>query len=97
VEYLYQLVHHTLDILSSQDKKQVSQTKAQSKQQSNNAVAEDEAAFHDATTNFLPLDCHIKEVTRLSPRFGRTSQLLTFSVWLYLISSDLSLSLSLSL
>jgi len=58
VEYLYQLVHHTLDILSSQ--KQAG-TAAANKKQSANALAEDEAAFQDAGHNFLLLEDLIKE------------------------------------
>lgn len=63
VEYLYQLVHNTLDTLSSQkDKPKGAVSKAQSKQQASSAIAEDEAAFRDATANFLLLDNAIKEV-----------------------------------
>jgi condensin-2 complex subunit H2 len=57
VEYLYQLVHHTLDILSSQKQGTV----AGSKKQSASALAEDEAAFQEAGSNFLLLEDLIKE------------------------------------
>jgi hypothetical protein len=55
VEYLYQLVHHTLDIVTNHKSKSTRQATA-------NAVAEDEAAFNEASSNFLLLDHHIKEV-----------------------------------
>jgi condensin-2 complex subunit H2 len=56
VEYLYQLVHHTLEVLSSQK----ASTKALVKQ-SKDAVDEDEQEFKDAGS-FLLLEDFIKEV-----------------------------------
>lgn len=55
VEYLYQLVHHTLDIVTNHKSKGAQKVSA-------SALAEDEAAFREATSSFLLLDDHIKEV-----------------------------------
>lgn len=66
VEYLFQLVHHTLEVLSSQ------KAAAKTAKPNANAVAEDEAAFKEAP--FLLLDDHIKEVSLKEMLFSYTTR-----------------------
>jgi len=58
VEYLYQLVHHTLDILSTQ---KAAGSKGARRDASASALAEDEAGFKEAASSFLLLEDYIKE------------------------------------
>lgn len=65
VEYLHALVLQALEVLSSQQADKA--RKAASQQQTDKDVAEDEAEFHDAALEFLPLDDIIKEVLPALP------------------------------